>query len=144
MKSIHKFNGSLGATLCNQCSVIITTGLTDDLYCKECNKYRKELLQEIMKEDEALGLYIEQMEKEELKQETLEEFSEKVSRAFDNDNYKALMDLVKEGANWQAERMYSEEEVLEFTQTMIQQYKFGNTNIEQMDLLKESLEQFKN
>ena len=38
MKSIHKFNGSLGATLCNKCSVIITTGLTDDLYCKECIK----------------------------------------------------------------------------------------------------------
>lgn len=39
---------------------------------------------------------------------------------------------------------YSEEEVLNFTQTMIMQYKFGNTNIEQMDLLKETLEQFKN
>jgi hypothetical protein len=39
---------------------------------------------------------------------------------------------------------YSEEEVLNFTQTMIQQYKFGNTNIEQLDLLKESLEKFKN
>jgi transcriptional regulator with XRE-family HTH domain len=37
-KPIHKFNGSLGATLCNKCSVIITTGLTDDLYCKECIK----------------------------------------------------------------------------------------------------------
>jgi hypothetical protein len=71
MKSIHKLNGGLGATLCHQCSVIISTGLTDDLYCKECNKYRKELLQEIMKEDEDLGLYIEQMEKEEPKQETL-------------------------------------------------------------------------
>jgi hypothetical protein len=69
MKPIHKFNNGRGATICNQCSVIITTGLTDDLYCKECNKYRKELLQEIMKEDEALGLYIEQMEKEELKQD---------------------------------------------------------------------------
>jgi len=64
MKPIHKFNNGNGATLCNQCSVIITTGLTNDLYCEECNKYRKELLQEIMKEDEELGLYIEQMEKE--------------------------------------------------------------------------------
>jgi hypothetical protein len=44
----------------------------------------------------------------------------------------------------QDKKLYSEEEVLEFTKTMIQQYKFGNTNIEQMDLLKESLEQFKN
>jgi hypothetical protein len=39
---------------------------------------------------------------------------------------------------------YSEEEVLEFTQTIIQQYKFGNTNIEQLDLLKETLQLFKN
>jgi hypothetical protein len=30
------------------------------------------------------------------------------------------------------------------TKTMIMQYKFGNTNIEQMDLLKENLQQFKN
>jgi hypothetical protein len=64
MKPIHKFNNGNLATICNQCSVIITTGLTNDLYCEECNKYRKELLQEIMKEDEELGLYIEQMEKE--------------------------------------------------------------------------------
>jgi hypothetical protein len=45
------------------------------------------------------------------KQETLEEFAEKLARAFDNDNYKALMELVIEGAKFQAERMYSEEEV---------------------------------
>jgi hypothetical protein len=38
---------------------------------------------------------------------------------------------------------YSKEEVLNFTQTIIQQYKLGNTNIEQLDLLKETLEQFK-
>ena len=61
MKSIHKFNGSLGATLCNKCSVIITTGLTDDLYCNKC---KQELLQDMMKKDEDLGLYSEQMEKE--------------------------------------------------------------------------------
>jgi len=84
MKSIHKFNGSLGATLCNQCSVIITTGLTDDLYCEECKDHRKKLLIEIMKEDEALGLYIEQMEKEEPKQDTLEEAK---NNAWDNYEY---------------------------------------------------------
>jgi hypothetical protein len=72
MKPIHKFNGSLGATLCHQCSVIITTELTDDLYCKECKDHRRKLLIEIMKEDEDLGLYIEQMEKEESEQETHE------------------------------------------------------------------------
>ena len=52
------------------------------------------------------------------------------------------------GAKWQQEQdknKYSEEEVLNFTQTVIQQYKFGNTNIEQLDLLKERFtKQFKN
>ena len=43
----------------------------------------------------------------------------------------------------QAERMYSEEEVLKFTQTILMQYKFGNTDIEQMDLLRETFQLFK-
>jgi len=32
---IHKFNGGRGATLCHECRVIISEGLTDDLYCEE-------------------------------------------------------------------------------------------------------------
>lgn len=52
MKPIHKFNGGLGATLCNKCSVIITTGLTDDLYCGKC---RKEMLQDMEKKRNLLG-----------------------------------------------------------------------------------------
>lgn len=39
---------------------------------------------------------------------------------------------------------YTEQEVLKFTQTMLMQYKFGNTNIEQMDLLRETFQLFKN
>jgi hypothetical protein len=35
-KPIHKFNGGLGATLCNKCRKIITTGLTEDLHCSDC------------------------------------------------------------------------------------------------------------
>ena len=35
MKPIHKFNGGIGATLCNECSKIITEGITDALYCEE-------------------------------------------------------------------------------------------------------------
>jgi hypothetical protein len=35
MIPIHKFNGGLGATLCNKCSRMITEGMTDDLYCEE-------------------------------------------------------------------------------------------------------------
>ena len=36
MKPIHKFNGGIGATLCHTCSVIISTGLTKELYCNNC------------------------------------------------------------------------------------------------------------
>ena len=34
-KPIHKFNGGRGATLCHECRVIITEGLTEDLYCEK-------------------------------------------------------------------------------------------------------------
>jgi len=36
IKPIHKLNGGIGATLCHLCSIIITTGLTQSLYCDKC------------------------------------------------------------------------------------------------------------
>jgi hypothetical protein len=36
MKPIWKLNGGKGATLCHKCSVIISIGLTEDLYCERC------------------------------------------------------------------------------------------------------------
>lgn len=36
MKPIHKLNGGDGATLCNNCSTIISKGLTNDLFCDSC------------------------------------------------------------------------------------------------------------
>jgi hypothetical protein len=36
MKPIHKLNNGRGATLCHTCSVIISTGLTKELYCNNC------------------------------------------------------------------------------------------------------------
>jgi len=44
MKPIHKFNGGKGATLCHTCRVIISVGLTDDLYCNKCNKMKHNLI----------------------------------------------------------------------------------------------------
>lgn len=83
--------------------------------------------------------------REEPKQETLEEVAENESEYLaDYDDKEMYQKGFIEGAKWQQERSYSEAEVLEFTQTMIMQYKFGNTNIEQMDLLKETLQLFKN
>jgi len=51
-KPIHKYNGGLGATLCHHCKVIITTGLTEDIYCQDCadnkvtylNRYRDKII----------------------------------------------------------------------------------------------------
>ena len=37
MTPIYKFNNGRGATLCNLCRTIITTGkMTNDLYCDRC------------------------------------------------------------------------------------------------------------
>jgi hypothetical protein len=45
------------------------------------------------------------------KEETLEEFAERMSMAFDVNSYKALSQLVVDGAEYMKSRMYSEEEV---------------------------------
>ena len=36
MKPIYKFNNGRGATICTKCSVIISEGLTKELYCEKC------------------------------------------------------------------------------------------------------------
>ncbi len=36
LKPIHKFNNGNGATLCNECSVIINVGFSDEVLCEEC------------------------------------------------------------------------------------------------------------
>jgi len=82
--------------------------------------------------------------------ETLEEVAERLLNLNELDNFRDyhykqdLYNAFMIGIKYQQETSYSEEEVLNFTQTIIQQYKFGNTNIEQMDLLKETLQLFKN
>ena len=156
MKPIHKFNNGIGATICNQCSVIITTGLTDDLYCKECKDYRKKLLIEIMKEDEDLGLYIEQMEKEEPKQQTLEEAAERIYREYPNNpldkpdwRYNRDVNCFKKrkafiaGAKWQQEISYSEEEVRNIVEQTIEKF-YKHRYVETKSEMKELwFEQFK-
>lgn len=37
-KPIHKFNNGIGATLCYNCSVIIKTGLHNDILCNDCKQ----------------------------------------------------------------------------------------------------------
>lgn len=43
LKPIHKFNGGIGATLCHQCRVIISTGLTQETLCNDCKKNNEPL-----------------------------------------------------------------------------------------------------
>ena len=86
--------------------------------------------------------------KEEPKQETLEDQlddaarEQKIGRDTELEKMFAYLDFTQ-GAKWMQERMYSEEDVLNFTQIAISQYKFGNTNIEQVEQLKETLRAFK-
>ena len=46
MEPIHKFNNGRGATLCHTCTVIITTGLTKDLYCERCKPKEERIYSE--------------------------------------------------------------------------------------------------
>ena len=105
--------------------------------------YKKQALIDIMKSDEELGLYDESLEIK-LEEVFNDEKKKNIKKFIDEiKNPSEPNQALKDAAQRYQERMYSEEEVLEFTQTMIMQYKFGNTNIEQMDLLKETLQQFK-
>jgi len=141
MKPIHKFNNGRGATTCNQCSVIITTGLTDDLYCKECKDHRKKLLIEIMKEDEDLGLYIEQMEKEELKQETLEEASHNAWLTYEhvegNLYSTSFKNGFKLGAKWEQEQDKNKYIALKTAISLLKQ----TTEYEVLDSWKEKVKE---
>jgi hypothetical protein len=57
MKPIHKFNGGVGATLCHKCTVIISTGLTEDLYCNSCkNKQTIEPIKKLEKQNDKKNL----------------------------------------------------------------------------------------
>ena len=41
LKPIHKFNNGMGATLCNECYIIISEGLTEELFCEKCKPKKK-------------------------------------------------------------------------------------------------------
>jgi hypothetical protein len=40
-----------------------------------------------------------------MKKETIEEFAERIAKAFDIDNYKPIMELIIDGAKWQQEQI---------------------------------------
>ena len=50
MDPIHKFNGGIGATLCHNCGKMISEGMTEALYCLDCEvKVFKNSIDEWMK-----------------------------------------------------------------------------------------------
>ena len=90
-----------------------------------------------------------------MKQETLEEAAEKYAEAFDNRFWVSA--TFKEGAKWQAERSYSEEDMIKFTEWCIKSnyvyyfngldWTWGNSRTQHYTTSKELLiswkEQFK-
>ena len=74
-----------------------------------------------------------------MEKETLEETAEKYAKQFDYaEDSSPQLDFI-EGAKWQAERMYSEEEVLE----LIWKYETRKTSMVGYDNVKKWFEQFK-
>ena len=71
-----------------------------------------------------------------MKQETLEEFAERICP-----NKQVEYDMIIEGARWQMERSYSEEEVLELLEKIQQQVAIDYND--EFLFAKEWFEQFK-
>ena len=86
-----------------------------------------------------------------MNQETLEEAAEKLYPVeIGNESYNRGSDENKfareafiEGARWQAERMYSEEDMIAFMQFIVSQESLGNTSSVSITTAKYYLEQFK-
>jgi len=78
--------------------------------------------------------------------ETIEQAAERYGQ--DKSNYDVLrrahIEDFKEGAKWQAERMYSEEDMIAFMQFIVSQESLGNTSSVSITTAKYYLEQFKN
>ena len=136
MKPIHKFNNGRGATICTKCSVIISTGLTEDLYCEKCKPKQESLVERMIPLQLKYNLYMMKQETlEEVKQEcritkimqmdakmaydslpkqetTLEKAAEKFTPKSDKWTIK---EIFIEGAKWQQERNYSEEDMMDYS-----------------------------
>ena len=137
---------------CNECRNQIDTLEMGQIIPKEEPKTFKELfantgIKPTTNENGNIQYNFKATMKKEPKQETLEEAAIY--------NYKELyegepltqdvpIDAFKQGANWQAERMYSEEEMISFMQFIISQETLDNTSSVSKETAKYYLEQFKN
>jgi hypothetical protein len=78
-----------------------------------------------------------------VKQETLEEAAEKCRKKWLNDQSISINNIFSEGANWQAQRMYSEEECYRTLHTLMMEIHFSGLVINDDMDLKEWFEQHK-
>ena len=84
------------------------------------------------------------------KQETLEEVAEKTADNFEEPNFKAgVIYGVIEGAKWQSERMYSEDDMIMFAdffhnyKELLKKEKWEILEMSKEDIFKKWFEQFK-
>jgi hypothetical protein len=93
----------------------------NDSYIKEQKELRKKLMNLIAELDKKEQLTLQKS----FKQETLEEAAEKYENSFKESDGTESVDFI-EGAKWQAERMYSEEEVLQLLLRLQQTESYDN------------------
>jgi len=136
-------------------SVTVYDGLFENRIWKKYiitpKEKQKQHLIDIMRGDEELGIYWEGVEKSNYimsidphdKQETLEEAALNYSKQFLSAEDSLPQCDFKKGAEWQADRMYSEEDMIAFMQFIISQESLGNTSSVSVITAKYYLEQFK-
>jgi hypothetical protein len=81
-----------------------------------------------------------------MEQETLEEAAERFAETYFNKNETSMRTSIlsfKDGAKWQAERMSSEEDMINFHKWAYQKNRIEESDKTTKELLKEWFEQFK-
>jgi len=97
----------------------------------------------VKKQETERGLIIKKSDGSIIKQETLEEAAERIfTSAYTN--YKVRRQGFIKGAKWRAERMYSEEDMIEFHKWAFQKNRIEESDKTTKELLLEWFEQFKN
>ena len=159
MEPIHKFNNGRGAMLCNICRTIISTGpKTKELFCEKCKPKQDEIMErfianakhegkeltkeEVMKERSSAYEFID-FDKQETTLEEVAEYHIKMQYPMGVEKEYPINDFI-EGAKWQAERMYSEEDMRKAINFMPYHLEYGNIVARKSDKdIENFIEKFK-
>ena len=101
------------------------------------------LRKHILENKEQVIKDLDEMREQSNKYETLEEAALNYSKQFLSAEDSLPQCDFKKGAEWQADRMYSEEDMIAFMQFIISQESLGNTSSVSVTTAKYYLEQFK-